>query len=204
MRQIEAPAMFAFSDLPFRWPRDQKKWRLLRTRMRCLWCEASVFAIHTNTIAVFKCLHSEQFFQKNAFPIETLSVCDRCRVDDRRKRIEKYMFSNENALVCTGSISSPLPQESHEIASRANRFANGSKIFAEWKLNIYSWTTLKLLQKLEMGNYFWSREMSAHNTEDTNANANCYQSDSSDMSSVLRGLQVCSSVDSSNRSTQQS
>ena len=37
-----------------------------------------------------------------AFSMKTISVFDRCSVDDRRKRIEKYEFTNENALVWTG------------------------------------------------------------------------------------------------------
>ena len=37
-----------------------------------------------------------------AFSMKTISVFDRYSVDDGRKRIEMYTFSNENALVWTG------------------------------------------------------------------------------------------------------
>ena len=53
-------------------------------------------------VFVFKCLQSGQRFQMYAFSTKTIIVFDRCSVDDRPKRIEKYAFSNENALVWTG------------------------------------------------------------------------------------------------------
>ena len=50
----------------------------------------------------FRRLHSGKRFQMYAFSMKMISVFDRCSVDDRRKRIEKYAISNENALAWTG------------------------------------------------------------------------------------------------------
>ena len=54
-------------------------------------------------VCVFICIHFQQRFQIDAFSVNTLSVFERISVDGRPKRIEMYAFSNENALVWTGS-----------------------------------------------------------------------------------------------------
>ena len=59
-------------------------------------------------VCVFICIHFQQRFQIDAFSVNTLSVFERISVDGRPKRIEmyaayQYAFSNENALVWTGS-----------------------------------------------------------------------------------------------------
>ncbi len=56
-------------------------------------------------VCVFICIHFQQRFQIDAFSVNTLSVFERISVDGRPKRIEMYAFSNENALVWTGSYS---------------------------------------------------------------------------------------------------
>ena len=65
--------------------------------------DASDVIVHTKTLtAVFKNLHSREHFQKPPFSKTYTSVFDRISVDGRQKRIKKYAFSNENALVWTG------------------------------------------------------------------------------------------------------
>ena len=66
---------------------------------RLVFSKAFVFAVHT------KCLHSGERFHMYAFSMKTISVFDRSSVDDSRKRIEKYAFSNENPLVWSGTYS---------------------------------------------------------------------------------------------------
>ncbi len=56
-------------------------------------------------VCVFICIHFQQRFQIDAFSVNTLSVFERISVDGRPKRIEMHAFSNENALVWTGSKS---------------------------------------------------------------------------------------------------
>ena len=52
--------------------------------------------------SVFESLHLGRRFRKPPFSWDKVSVFHRIRVDDRRKRMQKYAFSNENGLVWTG------------------------------------------------------------------------------------------------------
>ena len=54
--------------------------------------------------SVFESLHLGRCFRKPLFSWVKVSVFHRISVDDRRKRIQKYAFSNENGLVCTGPM----------------------------------------------------------------------------------------------------
>ena len=71
-------------------------------------------------------------FQKSPL-LKTFSkvgIFGRFSVDDRRKRIKKYAFSNENALVWIGPINAPLSDSfegdrSRVIGDRCNPFYIG-------------------------------------------------------------------------------
>ncbi len=71
-------------------------------------------------VCVFICIHFQQRFQIDAFSVNTLSVFERISVDGRPKRIEMYAFSNENALVWTGSKLKALPWYSMSILKQNN------------------------------------------------------------------------------------
>ena len=52
--------------------------------------------------SVFESLHLGRRFRKRPFSWVEVSVLHLISVDDRRKRIQKYVFSSENGLVWTG------------------------------------------------------------------------------------------------------
>ena len=53
--------------------------------------------------SIFESLHLGRRFRKPPFSWVKVSVFHRISVDNRRKRIQKYAFSNENGLVWTGA-----------------------------------------------------------------------------------------------------
>ena len=57
--------------------------------------------------SVSESLHLGRRFRKPPFSRVKVSVFHRISVDDRRKRIQKYAYSNENGLVWTGPDTQP-------------------------------------------------------------------------------------------------
>ena len=85
---------------------------VLRGRLNYRVHDVSVFEnlrfrrFHPSTLirkaSVFESLHLGRRFRKPPFSWVKVSVFHRISVDDWRKRIQKYPFSNENGLVWTG------------------------------------------------------------------------------------------------------